>query len=147
MREPHQVLVLPYRRTPSEVKVAVFRRAGTSMWQFVSGGGEDGESPVEAAQREMREELNLDVDGQLRQLDSMATIPKNVFEDVPCWDDDVWVIPEHCFAVDVHDATLVLSIEHDELRWVTVDQACKLLTWDSNRTALWELNEKLTRED
>jgi len=56
------------------------------------------------------------------------------------------VIPEHCFAVDVEDAALILSHEHEELRWATVDQANALLTWDSNRTALWELCERLKSE-
>ena len=56
------------------------------------------------------------------------------------------MIPEHCFAVDVEDAALILSHEHEELRWATVDQANALLTWDSNRTALWELCERLKSE-
>jgi len=89
MRASYQVLVIPFRRTLSELKFAVLRRTGECMWQFVSGGGEDAESPVEAAQREMREETGLDVEGRLVALDAMATIPKNVFEDASCWGDDI----------------------------------------------------------
>ena len=76
----------------------------------------------------------------------MATIPACVFEDVASCGDDVLVIPEHCFAVNVNDAELVLSSEHEELRWATVDQARDLRTWDSNKTALWKLCERLKRE-
>lgn len=146
MRAPFQVLIIPFRRMNDGLEFAVLKRSDASMWQFVSGGGEDGERPVEAAQREMLEEVSLNVDGQLQLLDAMTTIPACVFKDVASWRDDVRVIPEHCFAVDVKDAQPVLSAEHDELRWLTYDQARELLTWDSNKTALWELCERLKRE-
>jgi hypothetical protein len=30
-------------------------------------------------------------------------------------------------------------------RWLAHEEAARLLTWDSNKTALWELNERLGR--
>lgn len=146
MRAPYQVLVIPYRRMPTGVEFAVLRRRDSGDWQFVSGGGEDGESPIEAAQREMREEAKLNVDGRLLKLDAMTSIPACVFDAVASWGDRVLVIPEYSFAVDVQDAELLLSREHSTLRWVPYGQACNLLKWDSNRTALWELRERLQRE-
>ena len=146
MRAPFQVLILPYRCTPAGLEFAVLERRDSSDWQFVSGGGEDDESPVEAAQREMREEVRLNVDGRLLKLDAIATIPACVFDEVASWGDDILVIPEYSFAVDVQDAELVLSSEHSELRWTSYEQACDLLRWDSNRTALWELRERLKRQ-
>ena len=59
------------------------------------------------------------------------------------WPEDLFVVPEYSVAVDVGDRELVLSFEHDEVRWVPYDKARCLLTWDSNRVALWELNERL----
>jgi len=115
------------------------------MWQFVSGGGEDDERPIEAARREIQEEVNLNVNGRLQKLDAMATIPACVFKDVASWANDLLIVPEHSFAIDVKDAELAISAEHEELRWVTSDQAYDLLTWDSNKTALWELCERLKR--
>jgi len=53
------------------------------------------------------------------------------------------MIPEHCFAVDAGGSTITLSNEHTECRWLSYEQAFSLLKWDSNRTALWELNERL----
>ena len=38
---------------------------------------------------------------------------------------------------------LALSQEHDMIRWLSFEEATRLLTWDSNRVALWELNERL----
>ena len=54
-----------------------------------------------------------------------------------------YVIDENCFAVDCKGIELTLSDEHSELRWVDYDTAQKLLHWDSNKTALWELNQRL----
>ncbi len=145
MRAPYQVLILPFRRTQRGVEFAVFKRSGTSYWQFVSGGGEDDERPVEAAVREMQEEVGVNVKGRLVSLDAKTTIPVNVFKDSANWDDALLVIPEHAFASDIDDAELVLSSEHDELKWVTAEQANSLLKWDSNKTALWEVCQRLAR--
>ncbi len=37
----------------------------------------------------------------------------------------------------------MLSHEHIELKWECFENADSLLNWDSNKTALWELNERL----
>lgn len=36
-----------------------------------------------------------------------------------------------------------LSDEHSEFKWVAYDEAIKLLNFDSNKTALWELKMRL----
>ncbi len=141
MRAPFQVLVIPYRRTPAGVEYAVLRRSDAGWWQFVAGGGEDDEAPPQAALRETCEEIG--VGGTLMRLDSMTTIPKSHFAAAAAWGRDVYVIPEHSFALDVGDADIRLSREHSHVRWVSYEQARVLLQWDSNRTALWELVQRL----
>ncbi|MBL4684803.1 MAG: NUDIX domain-containing protein, partial [Nannocystaceae bacterium] len=78
-RAPFQVLVLPYRRAKDGLEVAVFRRADYDVWQFVSGGGEAGESPETAARREVAEEAGVSTTGiittEIIALDAMTTIP------------------------------------------------------------------------
>jgi dATP pyrophosphohydrolase len=145
MRAPFQVLVIPFRRRETGVKFAVLRRSDAGWWQFVAGGGEGEESPAEAAMRETREEIGAHAPDRLMMLDSKATVPKDCFAAAASWGPDVYVIPEHCFAVDVGDRALALSSEHTELRWTSYEKATALLKWDSNRTALWELNERLKR--
>ena len=56
MRAPFQILALPYRMNGEEPLYCIFRRADFDQWQFISGGGEDTESPMEAAIREILEE-------------------------------------------------------------------------------------------
>ena len=55
----------------------------------------------------------------------------------------MFVIPEFCFAVDIGEFEIKLSEEHQRIEWLRYKAAHARLTWDSNRVALWELNERL----
>jgi dATP pyrophosphohydrolase len=143
MRAPFQVLVIPFRRRGADLEFAVLKRRDAQCWQFVAGGGESGETPLQAAARETEEEIGIG--GGLMRLDSLSTVPKDQFAAADKWADTLYVIPEFCFAVDVGSRNLCLSQEHSELRWLPYEQAYRLVEWDSNRNALWELNERLKR--
>ena len=114
-------------------------------WQFVAGGGEDGEMPLEAAKREGEEEAGILPAREYIPLDSMTTIPVvNV-----CgfrWGKRTLVIPEYSFGANLTGQDIRLSREHTEYRWVKYDTARKMLQWDSNRSALWELDHRLRRK-
>jgi dATP pyrophosphohydrolase len=145
-RAPFQVLVLPWRRRDGgdrALEVAVLRRADYDLWQFVSGGGELGETPAAAARREAHEEAGIPPGAEYLALDSTTTLPACWFTAWASWPADVLVVPEHAFAVLAGDRELVLSPEHRELRWCGVPEAMELLRFDSNRNALWELHERL----
>lgn len=142
-RAPFQVLVLPYRRGAAGMQVAILHRADYQVWQFVSGGGELGETPEAAARREGLEEAGIPPAAPYLRLDATAMIPACWFAAWPSWQSDVLVVPEHAFAVDVGDHAIVRSAEHDDVRWVPYDDAVALLRFDSNRVALWELHERL----
>ena len=114
------------------------------MWQFIAGGGERDEEPSAAARREALEEGNIRSGADWMTLDSMASIPRTAFPGVP-WPEDVYVIREHCFAVDAGGFEIKLSYEHDKFEWLEYESAYERLTWDSNRVALWELHERLRR--
>ena len=59
-RAPFEVLVYPYRGLPDGRFVyALFRRADAGFWQGIAGGGEDGETPLEAVRREAYEEAGI----------------------------------------------------------------------------------------
>ena len=143
MRAPFQVLVIPFRRTAAGTEFAILRRSDAGWWQFVAGGGEDEETPIQAARRETREEIGLSDAVQWIALDSMNTVPKSSFGAADSWAPDFYVVPEHCFAVDAGEHSIRLSREHTEFLWAQYDEACRVLMWDSNRNALWELNERL----
>jgi dATP pyrophosphohydrolase len=55
MRALFQILAIPYRRFNGIPEFCVFHRADFDQWQFIAGGGEDNESPLQAAKREISE--------------------------------------------------------------------------------------------
>ena len=59
------------------------------------------------------------------------------------WGKDLFVIPEYSFGVQVHNSELQLSKEHLQYQWLAYEEAYRLLKWDSNKNALWELNYKI----
>ena len=141
-RAPFQVLVMPFQvRAGGSVHVALFRRADTGYWQGIAGGGQEGETPMEAAGREAFEEAGIDATARFFPLDARASIP---VVDV-CgflWGPEVLVIPEYSFAALVASGEFVLSSEHSECRWFKHEDAMTAVKWDSNRAAMWELNHR-----
>jgi dihydroneopterin triphosphate diphosphatase len=150
-RLPLQVLVIPFRRFAGRrVEYAIFRRHDSTdnCWQGVAGGSEQGESAEQAARREMMEEAGIPVDAPLVPLDAVASVPASQFQERTLWGPNLYVVTECAFGVYLdEDQTIRLSSEHSEYRWLPYEEADRLLRWDSNRTALWELNERLTRSD
>lgn len=145
-RAQFQVLIIPYRiASGGQPEYAIAKRSDMDAWQFFSGGGEENEAPLEAARREANEEGGIPVDLEFMQLDSIASIPATNFAAHKEWGQGVYVIPEYSFCVDVGARDLFASREHTEILWRPYEEADQLLTWDSNRTALWELNQRLTR--
>ena len=49
MRAAFQILAIPYRIIDGTPRYCVFHRADHDQWQFIAGGGEDEETPLEAA--------------------------------------------------------------------------------------------------
>jgi dATP pyrophosphohydrolase len=141
-RAPFQVIVFLFVRRPEgEPLYAIFqRRDCPTMWQAVSGGGEDSETPLEAAVRETMEETGITgVDTWIR-LDSQASVPASAFSGTDHWPSDVFVVPEYAFGLAVPDTTVQMSPEHREHAWLPFREAQQRLTWDSNKVALWELH-------
>lgn len=143
-RAPFQILVYLYRRNPQGgLAYALFERADAHFWQGVAGGGEDAETPLQAAMRETREEAGLDVRDGWFQLDTIASVPVTAFAEGVLWGEDVYVIPQYSFGVRVDNAEICLSPEHCTMVWLPYEQATDRLHFDSDRTALWELHLKL----
>lgn len=145
-RLPYQVLVIPYVKEKCNIKYCIFeRRKPQGQIQFIAGGGEDEETPLQAAIRETREESGIQY-AVFQPLTSLCHIPTNIFSDAQrrAWGMDVVVIPEYSFAAAVTSYDMQLSDEHVGFRWVAYAEALPLLRWDSNRTALFELHCRLT---
>lgn len=139
MRAPFQILVVPYRFIKDELCFCVFRRADSDVWQFIAGGGKDNEKPIETALREIKEETNVTAE-KLIALKSIAFVPAEVVaENMRAnWDKNIFVIPEYSFAFECN-ADPTISREHSEYKWLPYTEARKLLKWDSNKVAMYEI--------
>ncbi|MCE0494978.1 NUDIX hydrolase [Vibrio salinus] len=143
MRAPFQVLVFPYHIVDDEVRFLIGRRKDNGLWQAVSGGGEDNESLLDAAKRELMEETQL-TGCHWQQLDAMCMLPKIFYAGNEHWAEHPFVIPEYAFSVQV-SGNPRLSSEHTGFRWCDFQEASELLEYDSNKIALWELGERLKK--
>lgn len=150
-RAPFQILVFPYIRSTkmdsNDILFALFRRSREGYWQGIAGGGEEGETILEAAKREANEEAGIQINRKYINLNTSST--HSVIDVVGyfMWGLNTYVIPEYCFGVEIEVQDLSLSCEHKEYKWVTYEEAIDMLKWDSNKTALWELNQRLLREN
>lgn len=120
-------LVLAFRR-------AAHKDAG-GLWEFAGGKTELGESSEDAVQREIREELNIDV-----------VVGEHILTS------EVWVtarrrhVTLNCFFVSPRSAPPTSSTDHDELRWMPV-ALLHTLDWIApDRPVVAELQARASRE-
>lgn len=139
MHAPFQILAVPYRFIKGELCFCVFRRADFDVWQFFAGGGEDNEKPIQAALREIKEETSVTAE-KLTELKSVAFVPAEIVTENmrTHWDKNIFVIPEYSFAFECN-ADPTISHEHSEYQWLPYNDARKLLKWDSNKVAMYEI--------
>jgi dATP pyrophosphohydrolase len=143
-RAPFQVLVYPYRQSEAgAIEYALLRRSDAGYWQAIAGGGEDQETPLEAAQRETYEESGIPPTADFLPLATIESVPVIEFSDSHLWGDELYVIPQYCFGVTTPNVQITLSREHVEYRWLSFEAAQRLLRYDGNKTALWELDKRL----
>ncbi len=121
MREPYQILSIPYRIVDGKTVFCIFRRTDSSYWQFIAGGGENGETPSQAAIRETIEEISVEPKN-IQQLTCIAYVPAEVIAESKRrhWEENTVVIPEYTFAFEC-DCEPTLSHEHTEYKWLPYD--------------------------
>jgi len=144
-RAPFQVSVFPFRHSTPDAEYLVFQRSDHLYWQCIAGGGEDAESPLEAAKREAFEEAGIPVTCPYLSLQTTASAAITEFKDANLWDSQLLVIPIRYFGVRIDGLEIQLSHEHLAYRWLSYVAAQALLKWDSDKTALWELEQRLNR--
>jgi dATP pyrophosphohydrolase len=99
-------------------------------WQAIYGQSEEGESPVTAVIRELREESGLIAD-ELYRLDQVS-----VFYIAST--DTMWHCVPFCAMVG-REQSIVLNDEHDSARWVAEADAERMFMWKDNRDAIRDI--------
>ncbi len=145
-RAKYQVLVLPFCLNEDEIKYCIFHRSDMNIWQFIAGGGEDGETPLQSAKREAYEEAGIAYNANYYPLDTCCSISTECFSAYRrTWGDNCFVIPEYTFAVNIEKTIVNISPEHTKYEWMDYETAKRVLRYDSNKVALWELDNKIKK--
>lgn len=146
-RAPFQVLVYPYYTAPHrEFEYLLLKRSDAAYWQGIAGGGEGSETPLEAAKRETLEETGISKDSRFLRLITVLPIPATEFRDHHLWGRRV-CIPQYCFGVLPKEKMIVLSSEHTGHKWLMYEEAYRLMKYEGNKIALWELDKRLKKEE
>ena len=74
---------------------------------------------------------------------------KSCFAAAASWPAALYIVRKHFFAMDVsaEAEALELSAEHKEFGWFSYEEAYAALRYDDDKTALWELGQRITRQD
>jgi dATP pyrophosphohydrolase len=132
-KRPESVLVVIH----TEARVLVLERTRPQgFWQSVTGSLEEGETPVQAAVREVAEETGMQ-SGQIRDLGLVQKFPI-----APAWREryhpDVLENAEHAFALRLRDTVRprLNPAEHRRHRWLDVDDALAIVSSYTDRAAI-----------
>jgi 8-oxo-dGTP pyrophosphatase MutT (NUDIX family) len=142
VRLPYQILVYIYRRpTPQTTEYLLLKRAEArgGFWQGVTGGVEMGETLLQAALREVREETGYQRFNRFMPLDFRYSYLLDRARWGYLYAPDVETIDEECFGAEIgldQGEPALDPNEHDQYRWADIQQALGLLAWPENQEAL-----------
>lgn len=136
MRTEKQIEVFFYKRLPcGRYLFLLMRRIPErgGFWQPLTGGVEYEETLEEAIRREAVEETGI--------TEMVEVVDSNYHYE---FTDEGRSHVEYIFGAEVSASINVrLSHEHDDLRWVSKDEALQLLKWPGNKEGLRKLCERL----
>ena len=134
-----QVEIIVFKVVHNEILFLLLKRNPQKggFWQPVTGGVEDEESLLQAVNRELREETSITQ--YLRIIDDVHYFEFNT--------DEYGVLKEYVFGVEITpNINIEISSEHTEGRWCSLEEALKLLKYDSNKIAFERLYSFLISE-
>ncbi|MCR4457844.1 MULTISPECIES: dihydroneopterin triphosphate diphosphatase [Enterobacteriaceae] len=136
---PVSVLVVIYAQDTKRV-LMLQRRDDPNFWQSVTGSLEEGETALQAAVREVKEEVAIDVAAeQLTLIDCQRTVEFEIFMHLRHrYAPGVKRNTESWFCLALPHEREIVFTEHLTYRWVdAVDAAALTKSW-SNRQAIEE---------
>ncbi|MCO7256253.1 dihydroneopterin triphosphate diphosphatase [Dickeya oryzae] len=138
-KRPVSVLVVIYAQNTGRV-LMLQRRDDPDFWQSVTGSLEEDESARCAAQREVKEEVNIDIASEaLSLLDCQRSVEFELFAHLRRrYAPGVTHNLEHWFCLALPDERQVDISEHLAYQWLDAPDAARLTKSWSNRQAIEE---------
>lgn len=145
-KSPLSVLVLIYARSTQRV-LMLRRRDDPDFWQSVTGSLEEGESALQAAAREVKEEIAIDVAAErLIIADCQRTVEFEIFPHFRHrYAPGIRRNTEFWFRLALPDERRIDFTEHLAYQWLDATDAAALTKSWSNRQAIEELIIKTGR--
>ena len=136
-KNPNSVLVVIYAESTNRV-LMLQRKDDSEFWQSVTGTLDDGETPQQAAVREVKEETGIDIiTERLNLIDCNESV---VFEIFPHfrykYAPNVTHCREHWFLLAVKQEFEPILSEHFAYRWLEAKQAAELTKSPNNAKAI-----------
>ena len=138
-KHPVSVLVVIFARDTGRV-LMLQRRDDPAFWQSVTGSQESGETLAETAQREVQEEVGIDINAeQLTLVDCQRQIQFEIFAHFRHrYAPDVTHNSEHWFCLALPAEREISLSEHLAYRWLSPQEGAALTKSWSNRQAIEE---------
>jgi len=146
---PYKVFIIPFRKQDfKNFKYMLFRKKSEKYWQYIDGIGKSNILPIKVAKRSAFKKICIPIVTDYFLLKTIVLFPAHFIADyIDYYDKGQYVIPGYYFAVDCTHIEITLSSDDVEYMWIDFEQGCGLLQADSDKTAFWELNERLVNDD
>lgn len=112
-----------YRKSHGNTEILLIRHVRSGYWSFPKGHAEPGETEEETARREIKEETGLDVFVDTGFRETVTFSPRR----------DTTKTVVYFVARAMRQEVTPQVEEISDIRWVTVDKANKLLSYDNDR--------------
>ena len=130
-----------YRQTDDGLKFLLMKRNLNKiyehLWQGVAGKIEDGETAPEAAIRELKEETGLDPVNMF--------VADHVSRFYEVHGDRINLVP--VFGIEVNSDEVILSEEHIDFKWVTIEEALNTLVWNGQKKGIQTVHDMVISDD
>jgi dATP pyrophosphohydrolase len=130
-----------YLKTDDDLKFLLLKRNKNKiyehLWQGVAGKIEEGETPPEAAIRELKEETGLDPVNMF--------VADHVSRFYEVHGDRVNIVP--IFGIEAGSTEVTLSDEHIDFKWVNIKDALNTLVWNGQKEGIQTVYDMVKNND
>ena len=130
-----------YRQTDDGLKFLLMKRNLNKiyehLWQGVAGKIEDGETAPEAAIRELKEETGFDP--------VKVFVADHISRFYEVHGDRINLVP--VFGIEVNSDEVILSEEHIDFKWVTIEEALNTLVWNGQKKGIQTVHDMVISDD